>query len=198
MKTPPAAPKNVFEIRKYPNRRYYNATHSRHLTLEEIHNLVKAGHEVRVIDNQTSSDITTKVLTQIILDLDTPKLDLLPAPLLAEMIRVNDQLLLKFYEKFFHQALHAFLNFQTALEAQLKHKDVLPALFPPVPAWTQAMLNPFGFEQPAPGEPREGTPPPQPLSATLTEMQRQLKELQTQLARSQKLKPRRSRSRQTK
>lgn len=198
MKTPTATPNNVFEIRKYPNRRFYNATHSRHLTLEEIHNLVKAGHQVRVIDNQTSADITAKVLAQIILDLDTPKLDLFPAPLLAEMIRVNDQLLLSFYEKFFHQALRTFLNFQRAMEAQLKDRDVLPAMFPPIPAWTQAMATPFGLGQPAPDETRTGTPPPEPLSTTLAELQRQLTELQTQLAHSQKLKARPPRAKRPK
>src|SRR6266852_910970 len=50
------------EIKKYPNRRYYDATHSRHLTLDEIRALVQQGYDIRVIDARTSADITAQVL----------------------------------------------------------------------------------------------------------------------------------------
>ena len=74
------------EIKKYPNRRYYDATHSRHLTLDEIRSLVQQGYDLQVIDARTGSDITAQVLTQIILELETPKLDSLPVPLLVRLI----------------------------------------------------------------------------------------------------------------
>ena len=69
------------EIKKYPNRRYYDATHSRHLTLEEIHTLIQQGYDLRVTDAKAGADITAQVLTQMILELDTPKLASLPVPL---------------------------------------------------------------------------------------------------------------------
>src|SRR3954469_4042640 len=75
------------EIKKYANRRYYDATHSRHLTLEEIRAMIQDGFDIRVIDAKTSDDITGQVLTQLILELDTPKLDSLPVPLLLRLIR---------------------------------------------------------------------------------------------------------------
>ena len=93
------------EIKKYPNRRYYDATHSKHLTLDEIQGLIQQGYDIRVVDAKTSSDITAQVLTQIILELDTPKLDSLPVPLLVRIIRMNDQLVKDFIEKYFNQAL---------------------------------------------------------------------------------------------
>ena len=197
MKTTPNPQKSVIEIRKYSNRRFYDATHSRHLTLEEIHRLVKSGQAVRVTDNRTSSDITAKVLTQIILDLDAPKLELFPAPFLAEIIRVNDQLVKGFYEKFFHQALRAFLNFQKALESQLHDHGAFPALFPPMAQWTQPFVNPFGFGHSAPENTRSEPPPSSPDSATLADLHRRITELQTQVARSKKARTRRSRSKPT-
>src|SRR5678810_390946 len=96
------------EIKKYPNRRYYDATHSRHLTLEEIRSLIQQGYDIRVIAAKTSADITAQVLTQLILELDTPKLDSLPVPLLVRLIRMNDQLVKDFIEKYFNQALKSF------------------------------------------------------------------------------------------
>src|SRR5690349_9860232 len=123
-------PAKPVEIRKYPNRRYYEAGRSRHLTLDEIRSLIRQGQDVRVTDSATGTDITAKVLTQIILELDAPKLDLFSAPLLTEMIRVNDQLIKGFFEKFFHQALAAFLEYQRHFESQIRQGRVLPALFP--------------------------------------------------------------------
>lgn len=197
MKNTSHTQKSVIEIRKYSNRRFYDATHSRHLTLEEIHRLVKSGQAVRVTDNRTSSDITAKVLTQIILDLDAPKLELFPAPFLAEIIRVNDQLVKGFYEKFFHQALRAFLNFQKALESQLNDHGAFPALFPPMAHWTQPFVNPFGFGHSTPENNRSEPPPSPPDAVTLADLHRRITELQTQVARSKKARPRRSRSKPT-
>src|SRR2546423_4954102 len=131
------------EIKKYPNRRYYDATHSRHLTLDEIQGLIQQGYDIRVIDAKTSADITGQVLTQIILELDTPKLDSLPVPLLVRLIRMNDQLVKDFIEKYFNQALKSFLDYQQQVEEQIRRTHGLPTIFPSVSAWTKAVLQPF-------------------------------------------------------
>src|SRR5260221_2870508 len=94
------APKRL-EIKKYPNRRYYDATHSRHLTLDEIRRMIQQGYDLKVVDARTGSDITGQVLTQIILELDTSKIDSLPVPLLLRIIRMNDQLVKDFIEQYF-------------------------------------------------------------------------------------------------
>jgi polyhydroxyalkanoate synthesis repressor PhaR len=133
----------ILEIKKYPNRRYYDATHSRHLTLEEIRSLIQQGYDIRVTDAKTSADITAQVLTQIILELDTPKLDSLPVPLLVRLIRMNDQLVKDFIEKYFNQALKSFFDYQKKLEEQIRQTHGLPPVFPSVTAWTKAMLEPF-------------------------------------------------------
>ena len=107
------APKRL-EIKKYANRRYYDATHSRHLTLDEIRTLIQQGYDLHVVDARTGADITAQVLTQLILELDTSKLDSLPVPLLVRIIRMNDQLVKDFIEKYFNQALNSFLEYPTA------------------------------------------------------------------------------------
>lgn len=153
------APKKL-EIKKYPNRRYYDATHSRHLTLEEIQTLIQQGYDIRVVDARTSADITAQVLTQIILELDTPKLDSLPVPLLVRLIRMNDQLVKDFIEKYFNQALQSFLDYQRQLEEQIRRTHGLPSLFPSVSAWTKAMLQPFTSALGTQPEPETASRPP--------------------------------------
>src|SRR5579859_7427737 len=124
------------EIKKYANRRYYDATHSRHLTLEEIRSLVQQGYDISVVDAKTSTDITAQVLTQIILELDTSKIDSLPVPLLLRIIRMNDQLVKDFIEKYFNRALQSFLEYQRRLEEQIRQAHGLSASVPLVSAWT--------------------------------------------------------------
>ena len=43
-----AEPVKRLELKKYPNRRYYDATHSRHLTLDEIQSLIQQGYDIQV------------------------------------------------------------------------------------------------------------------------------------------------------
>lgn len=170
-------PQKTLEIKKYPNRRYYDATQSRHLTLEEIRSLIQQGHDIRVTDARTSSDITAQILTQIILEFDTPKLDSLPVPLLARLIRMNDQLVKDFIEKYFNQALKSFLDYQKQIEEQIRRTHGLPPVFPSVSAWTKAMLEPFSavFTGSAPPKSGEAKPPkPSEQSEDLHNLVREL------------------------
>jgi polyhydroxyalkanoate synthesis repressor PhaR len=125
---------SIIEIRKYRNRRFYDTTRSRHLTLEDIRRLIREGANVRIVDSKTEADITTKVLLQMILEFDAPKVDLFTAPLLTEIIRVNDQVIKGFFEKFFDQTLGSFLAFQRNLEKQVEG-GLLPGLFPMFMPW---------------------------------------------------------------
>jgi polyhydroxyalkanoate synthesis repressor PhaR len=176
----------ILEIKKYPNRRYYDATHSRHLTLEEIRSLIQKGYDIRVIDAKTSADITAQVLTQLILELDTPKLDSLPVPLLVRLIRMNDQLVKDFIEKYFNQALKSFFDYQKKLEEQIRQTHGLPPVFPSVSAWTKAMLEPFSAVfsgTPAAKAPENEQPNPPEKEEDLHKL---VRELQKQVARLKK------------
>lgn len=172
------------EIKKYPNRRYYDATHSRHLTLDEIRSLIQQGYDLRVVDARTKADITAQVLTQIILELDTPKIDSLPVPLLVRIIRMNDQLVKDFIEKYFNQALKSFLDYQQQVEEHIRRTHGLPSAFPSVSAWTKAMLGPFAsaFSVARP-EPGSGAAPRGSQEARLQELVRDLQAELTQLKR---------------
>ena len=112
MNAPEEPVEKYLDIRKYPNRRYYDTTHSRHLTLEEIRNLIGDGYDIKVTDSKTGADITAQVLTQIILELETPKIASFPVALLLRMIRSNDQVVRDFVETYFNQAFKAYSEYQ--------------------------------------------------------------------------------------
>lgn len=106
--TDPAQP---VEIRKYPNRRYYDSTHSCHVTLEAIRDMVRDGKTVRVVDSKTSEDITARVLTQIILEHESEKLGVFPVELLVQMIRFDDKMLSEFIKSQIQAPMTAFSNY---------------------------------------------------------------------------------------
>jgi polyhydroxyalkanoate synthesis regulator protein len=132
-----------------------------------------------VTDSKSSLDITAQVLTQIILELETDKLDSFPVPLLVRLIRVNDQLVKDFIEKYFNQALHSFLDYQHQVEERLREVHGLPSVYPAVSAWTKAMLQPFtaAFGTELPSAPTGPASPEQ-----TAELHQLIKALQEQVA----------------
>lgn len=177
------------EIKKYPNRRYYDSTHSRHLTLNEIHSLIQEGHDVTVTDAKTGEDITGQLLTQIILELDTAKLESFPVPLLLRVIRMNDQLVKDFIEQYFNQALRSFLDYQRRVEEQMRRAHGLAPPFLAVSAWTEAMFKPLAASFGGPGggnaAPAGDAAPDPAAGGDLRELVRELQRQVTELKRGQ-------------
>ncbi|HEX5761367.1 MAG TPA: polyhydroxyalkanoate synthesis regulator DNA-binding domain-containing protein [Thermoanaerobaculia bacterium] len=78
-------------IKRYESRKLYDTEESRYVSLEEIAAWVRAGQEVRVLDNATSADVTAQTLTQIILDEGRRGTACLPSDLLHELVRAGQQ-----------------------------------------------------------------------------------------------------------
>lgn len=55
-------------IKRYANRKLYNTESSRYITLKGISELVHVGKDIRVVDNESGNDITSVVLSQILVD----------------------------------------------------------------------------------------------------------------------------------
>jgi polyhydroxyalkanoate synthesis repressor PhaR len=118
---PDAAAKPKFlAIKKYPNRRFYDSTRSCHVTLEDIHELIRAGHQVQVTDSKLDKDITSEVLAQIILEMDSRKLGMFPQSLLHQVIQSNEALVHEFVDVYFNQAFEWFLQARQLYQQQLR------------------------------------------------------------------------------
>ncbi|MCC6527932.1 MAG: polyhydroxyalkanoate synthesis regulator DNA-binding domain-containing protein [Polyangiaceae bacterium] len=95
-------------VKKYGNRRLYDTEASSYITLEELTDRVRAGAEVRVVDAKTGADLTQATLLQIVLETDAARL--LPAPLLARLVRLEDDVLGEFFGQWVSQALDLYLS----------------------------------------------------------------------------------------
>jgi polyhydroxyalkanoate synthesis repressor PhaR len=112
--------KEVLQIKKYPNRRFYDATRSQHVTLQEVYDLVVAGRDVVISDSKTGDDITNLVLTQILLEKDPPKLDLFPAWMLHQLIRSNRHVLRSTVDRFLGPFVNVFAATQRQFETYMR------------------------------------------------------------------------------
>lgn len=80
----------MIEIKKYSNRRLYNTETSAYITLDDIVGLIKKELDFKVIDVDTQSDITSTILTQIILEKENAGVNLIPAHILKQIILFNE------------------------------------------------------------------------------------------------------------
>jgi polyhydroxyalkanoate synthesis repressor PhaR len=78
-------------IKRYESRKLYDTEESRYVSLDEIAGWVRAGQEVRVVDNATGSDVTSQTLTQIILDEGRRGTSFLPSELLHDLVRMGER-----------------------------------------------------------------------------------------------------------
>src|SRR5262249_54633549 len=84
--SPGAQPATV-QITRYPNRRLYDRSQGKYVTLKDIEAVVQRGGNVVVKDSKTGEDFTRSVLTQIILENHPERMELFPVPLFHWMIR---------------------------------------------------------------------------------------------------------------
>jgi polyhydroxyalkanoate synthesis repressor PhaR len=181
----PAQPEpRRLDIRKYANRRFYDATRSKPITQEEIHQLIRSGHEVRVTDPKSGEDITVRVLAQIILDMDGPKLAVFPVQLLHRLIQSNETLMNDFVDKYFNQALMVFLESRKTFEEQLRSATGLAMAPAQAFDWSRMMGAPF---LPQFSKPQKNTADERPATDKQTqELERAVRELQKRVQSLQK------------
>ena len=171
---------DVIQIKKYPNRRYYDATNSRHVTLQEMHDLIVSGKDICVTDSRNGDDITNLLLTQILLEQDEPKLDLFPSSVLHMMVRSNRQVLRTSMERFFGPFQGLLSSSQKQFDAFLR--QAMQTKVPSPMEWASRMMQAFSGSPPTPGQsaPQPPDPPaePQESAESLDHLREQLAALQ--------------------
>lgn len=175
--------RDVLQIKKYPNRRYYDAIHSRHVTLKEIHDLIAGGQDVSIHDSRSGEDITNLVLTQILLEQDRPKLDIFPAAWLHSMIRSNRQELRSGLQRIFGPFLGLLATTQKQFDAYLREATRGHSVTPF--DWAQGMM--MGVAPGAPGRQEAApddceAPEPAPASDEQSSEDERLDDLRRQVA----------------
>jgi polyhydroxyalkanoate synthesis repressor PhaR len=106
-------------IKKYANRRLYDASQRRHITLDDIRTLIVKGEKIKVVEDKTGHDITRHILLQVIAEQVQFGRPILSTPVLEAIIRFYGNSLQGFLASFLERSIEVFLNQQDAVQAQL-------------------------------------------------------------------------------
>jgi polyhydroxyalkanoate synthesis repressor PhaR len=106
-------------IKKYANRRLYDASQSRHITLDDIRSMVIAGERVKVVEDKTNEDITRLILLQVIADQEQFGRPILSTQLLESLIRFYGNSLQGFLSTYLEKSVETFMRQQEAVQSQL-------------------------------------------------------------------------------
>jgi polyhydroxyalkanoate synthesis repressor PhaR len=104
-------------IKKYANRRLYDASQSRHITLDDIRRMIIEGQRVRVLEDKTNEDITRLILLQVIADQEQFGRPILSTPLLESLIRFYGNPLQGFLSTYLEKSVEAFIRQQQTVMA---------------------------------------------------------------------------------
>lgn len=74
-------------IKRYANRKLYDTQHSRYVTLDQISEMIRAGDEVKIVDNKTKEDLTSVTLAQIIFEEEKKQRSFMPLGAMRNIIQ---------------------------------------------------------------------------------------------------------------
>jgi polyhydroxyalkanoate synthesis repressor PhaR len=106
-------------IKKYANRRLYDASVSRHVTLDDIRELIIKGEKIRVVEDKSGEDITRLILLQVIAEQEQFGRPILSTPLLESIIRFYGNGLHEYMGRYLERSVEAFTQQQQSVQTQL-------------------------------------------------------------------------------
>jgi polyhydroxyalkanoate synthesis repressor PhaR len=147
-------------VKKYPNRRLYDTTESRYITLEDLAARIKAGSDVLVQDATSGVDLTQVTLTQIILE-SRGGAKLLPVPLLLRLIRLGDEHLAEFFGRYVSWALELYVQARQGARALMPMNPLASAPFAATDALARLVLGATQWANPSASP--QAPPMPMPI-----------------------------------
>jgi len=142
-------------IKKYANRRLYDATDSKHVTLDDIRKLIAAGRRVKVVDDKSGADLTRAVMLQIIAEQESFGMPVLSTQLLEAIIRFYGNPVQGMLTQYLEQSVGTLLRQQQVMQAEMA--KALETPFAPVAElarrnmelWMQMQASMFSAATPA-------------------------------------------------
>jgi polyhydroxyalkanoate synthesis repressor PhaR len=107
-------------LRKYANRRLYDAEQSKHVRLSEVRDLIAGGTDVRVIDDVSGEDITRSILVQLVAEQEVGGKPVLSDEMLVQIIRYYGHPIQGVLGAYLQQGLEIFLAQQRTLQDSMR------------------------------------------------------------------------------
>lgn len=132
-------------IKRYSNRKLYDTERSKYVTLDEIAQMIKAGEEVTIIDNESKEDLTSVTLTQIIFE-EEKRESRMPLGMLRNLIQTGGDALQEFFDKSVKAPVVEIKDTAEKRVEELRHgvEELREAATRSVSEWTDTALRVFG------------------------------------------------------
>ena len=154
-------------IKKYSDRRLYDASASRYVKLEDVAAMVREGIDVQVLDARTGKDLTTVILAQIVMEDARERDTALPVQLLRQLVRASDRAAHDFLSWYLNSTLDLYQKAESSLRTRFTEAQ-------------SAVLSPLEFVRGLIG----GHPfPPAAEPSETEQLRRRVAELEAQLER---------------
>ena len=151
----------MHKLKKYPNRRLYDMTDSKYVTVDDVRRMIIKGESISVIDSKDESDLTRSVLLQILAEQEQSGTGtVLTNRTIEQLIRFYDDRFGRVASRYIEEAISAFLEHQDLYRDRMRQLNALNPLnlmkqafegfAPPTP-------NPRGGERPDDTEPPTST-----------------------------------------
>lgn len=184
-------------VKRYSNRRLYDTSDSRYITLQDLAEKIRAGADVRVVDAKSNADLTQATLTQIIIE-SRGAAKLLPVPLLVQLIRLGDAALAEFFGRYMSLALELYLQAKRGAQSISAYNPFASVPFDTASAFARMFMGSFSFgdggrgmSQPvAPAAPSAEPPSARTgsMDPELAALRREMEELKESLSKKRRTK----------
>ena len=108
-------------IKKYANRRLYDTEASKHVTLQNIRQMIVDGQDVQILEDTTGDDITRPLLLQIIVEQEqNGGQPILTELLLAQLIRFHGNPMQGMMAEYLQKSVETFVGQQRTVQTQMQ------------------------------------------------------------------------------
>lgn len=107
-------------VKRYPNRKLYDTSARRYVSLESIADMIRRGEPVQVVDHATRDDHTALILTQIIVEQEKRGDGYLPLEVLIGLIQAGGNTLTSMWRRL-NASLDLLRQVDDEIQARIEH-----------------------------------------------------------------------------
>lgn len=119
----------MHKLKKYPNRRLYDMTDSKYVTVDDVRKLIVKGVSIQVIDSKEEKDITRSVLLQILAEQEQEGHGtILTNRTIEQLIRFYGDSVGRVVSRYIEEAISAFIEQQDLYRDRMRQFNALNPL----------------------------------------------------------------------
>ena len=111
----------MHKLKKYTNRRLYDLTTSKYVTIDDVRKIIVSGESIEVTDARDDSDITRSVLLQILAEQESQgRASVLTNRVMEQIIRLYGDAFGEMASRYVEQSLLTFLEHQDQYRTRMR------------------------------------------------------------------------------